>query len=123
MFANVKSIRAIPDEQSIRINVSGNLASTYLTGHNEVVDNEGNHGASAWAWTVELETEKSGWTITHDHLMFTGACLAIPSGASGGHRCLECQSVTCRGSVDTVERRTQICAMCLVSAIDWCCGP
>jgi len=73
MFANVKSIRAIPDEQSIRIKVSGNLASAYLTGRNEVVDNEGNHGASPWAWTVELEREKSGWTITHDHLMFTGA--------------------------------------------------
>jgi hypothetical protein len=32
-------------------------------------------------------------------------CLATPSGASGGHRCLGCQSVTCRGSVDTVEVR------------------
>jgi len=38
-----------------------------------VVDTEGNEGASPWAWTVELEKEKSGWTITHDHLMFTGA--------------------------------------------------
>jgi hypothetical protein len=37
--------------------------------------------------------------------------------------CLGCQSVTCRGSVDTVERRTQICAMCLVSAIAWYCDP
>jgi len=25
-----------------------------------------------------------------------------------GHRCLECQSVTCRGSVDTVEVRSSI---------------
>lgn len=73
IFSNIKLVHAIPDEKSMRIKVSGNLASASLTGRNEVVDNEGNKGASSWAWTVQLEKEKGGWTITHDHLTFTGA--------------------------------------------------
>jgi ketosteroid isomerase-like protein len=73
MFENIRSIRALPDEKSIRLKVSGNLASASLTGRNEVVDNDGNKGTSSWAWTVELQKDKGVWTITHDHLMFTGA--------------------------------------------------
>jgi len=96
MFASLQTIRAIPDDKSIHIKVSGDLASASLTGHNDVVDNDGNRGSSAWAWSVQLEKQKTGWVITHDQLAFAGAGAAAGDTGKikGAAACLANASVS-----------------------------
>jgi uncharacterized protein (TIGR02246 family) len=71
MFANIKTIHSIADE-NMNIKVSGKLATAAVTGRNEIVDTDGNRGTAPWQWTVQLEQQGSHWLITHDHLTFGG---------------------------------------------------
>jgi ketosteroid isomerase-like protein len=64
-FANVKTIKVTPNND-LRVRFMGRFANVTATGKNEVEDNEGKTGTSAWKANVQLEKRDGTWLITQD---------------------------------------------------------